>query len=160
VPTGHYPRIKSLTCKECGNPREEGSPYVLCKPCKKRKLKINTDKHLAKKRSSLGEPAFLLARQLSVLKWRGVRLTEQEYRALLQSQSGCCAICGDSDPKGQGNWHVDHCHKTGNIRGLLCTTCNLMLGYAKDSIIRLQSGIDYLNKFTLSRVSDPSLTGP
>jgi hypothetical protein len=43
--------------------------------------------------------------------------------------------------------HVDHDHKTGLIRGLLCTQCNPGIGYFQDSIERLQLAIKYLEKF-------------
>lgn len=39
---------------------------------------------------------------------------------------------------------IDHCHATGNVRGLLCMACNSMLGYAKDNIQTLSSAIQYL----------------
>ena len=146
MPTGQYPRTKSNICKKCGEPREIGSPYRLCLKCKKETLKGNTNKHLTKKRERVGDSSYLLARQLNVLKWRGVKLTPEEFYSMLEKQGKCCAICKDAKPGGQGNWHVDHCHATGRIRGLLCTRCNALLGYAKDSILRLQSAIDYLER--------------
>jgi len=43
---------------------------------------------------------------------------------------------------------VDHCHITGQVRGLLCSECNLMLGKAKDNITTLQNAIDYLSEYS------------
>ncbi|KKM72361.1 hypothetical protein LCGC14_1421320, partial [marine sediment metagenome] len=40
---------------------------------------------------------------------------------------------------------VDHCHKTGIVRGLLCKSCNLTLGFVKDDVDLLQGLINYLN---------------
>ena len=76
-----------------------------------------------------------------------------QYDALLQSQGGKCAICSCATPGGIGKvghdgvkkWHVDHCHETGAVRGLLCGDCNKGLGQFKDSALRLQQAIDYLN---------------
>lgn len=55
-------------------------------------------------------------------------ITLERYEALLASQDGKCGLCGTTEPKGQGSFHVDHCHETGKIRGLLCHHCNTHLG--------------------------------
>jgi hypothetical protein len=75
-------------------------------------------------------------------------LTLEDYDDLLDKQNGCCAICGTEDPRGQskaGRFYVDHNHKTGEVRGLLCNDCNTALGLFKDSTELLASGIKYLN---------------
>jgi hypothetical protein len=55
-------------------------------------------------------------------------ITEDDYDALLASQRGRCAICG-KDASGNGRLlAVDHDHKTGEVRGLLCRGCNLGIG--------------------------------
>lgn len=72
-------------------------------------------------------------------------LTQQEYFILLEKQNNLCAIC--KNPKTQNrDWHIDHCHKTGQVRGILCHYCNLMLGQARDSIASLKEAIIYLEK--------------
>lgn len=53
-------------------------------------------------------------------------ITEDQFNELVLSQEGRCAICGKV-PKGR--LHIDHCHDTGRIRGLLCTGCNTRLGW-------------------------------
>lgn len=73
-------------------------------------------------------------------------LTEEEYKTLLLSQEGKCAICR-SDNNNNRDWHVDHCHATNIVRGVLCHHCNLMLGNARDSIENLSSAIKYLERF-------------
>lgn len=73
-------------------------------------------------------------------------LTIDDFDKLFESQGSVCAICGTDDPGGKGRFHVDHCHETGDIRGLLCHHCNLMLGQARDSTETLMSAIHYLNK--------------
>lgn len=72
----------------------------------------------------------------------GIGLAEVE--ALLKKQKNRCAICRCKEPGGQGRWHVDHCHKTKKVRGLLCFVCNMMLGQAKDSPAILRWAADYL----------------
>lgn len=60
-------------------------------------------------------------------------------------QGNRCAICNTLFGEGQTHGpHVDHDHTTGQVRGLLCKSCNLMLGYAKDDIARLDAAIEYL----------------
>ncbi len=70
-------------------------------------------------------------------------LTPEDYEALFDGQSGCCPICGLTLPEGK-NTHVDHDHKTGVVRGLLCHHCNMLLGQARDSKEVLRAAIAYL----------------
>lgn len=70
-------------------------------------------------------------------------LTEESYNALLESQNNMCAICLGPNTTKHG-WHIDHNHITGETRGILCHHCNLMIGNAKESILRLEQGIAYL----------------
>ena len=69
-----------------------------------------------------------------------------EYELLHFDQQGMCAICGDR-PIGQRPLAVDHCHKTGKVRGLLCHRCNHGLGHFKDSLSLLSSAKNYLLSF-------------
>ena len=65
-------------------------------------------------------------------------------------QKGCCGICGRSlfQPNDHSTaMHIDHDHNTGFMRGLLCRSCNLMIGYSYDSIKTLGSGRDYLRRY-------------
>ena len=66
------------------------------------------------------------------------------YNQLLSKQNGKCAICGKTPDK--INLSVDHDHKTGKIRGLLCKDCNFGIAHFKDNIILLGGAIDYLKK--------------
>ncbi len=79
--------------------------------------------------------------------WR-YGLTPEEYDALVEEQNGVCAICGN--PPGEVKFAtrlaVDHCHKTGKNRGLLCRPCNLALGHFEDDVNRMESAIVYLKK--------------
>lgn len=68
-------------------------------------------------------------------------LTVTEYNALLQKQKHSCALCGRPF---SGRPSVDHNHITQQVRGLLHKKCNSLLGFAEDSILRLQQAIFYL----------------
>ncbi len=51
-------------------------------------------------------------------------ITEEQYDELHRKQRGCCAVCGRPSAKWKARLSVDHDHKTGDIRGLLCAYCN------------------------------------
>lgn len=71
-------------------------------------------------------------------------ITHEQRTIMERLQGGCCAIC-ERPPNGRWRQlHVDHCHTTGVVRGLLCYRCNSLIGYAKDSIRTLQRAIKYL----------------
>ena len=69
-----------------------------------------------------------------------------QYNELLKKQNGVCAVCGN--PPGKRSLHVDHSHKTGAVRSLLCSNCNTALGKVEDNIGLLKSLIKYLQKYT------------
>ena len=71
-------------------------------------------------------------------------ITIEIYNQLLKSQNHRCAICGNKRKKGQRAFAVDHDHKTGAVRGILCAPCNTLLGLAKDSRTLLATAIKYL----------------
>jgi hypothetical protein len=77
----------------------------------------------------------------ALLRNYGITLAERD--ALLAAQEGKCAIC-QAALVGNRNLHVDHCHATGAIRGLLCRSCNTALGFLKDDTSRLKRAILYL----------------
>lgn len=79
-------------------------------------------------------------------------LTLEAYHAMGESQKWRCAICNglettkDKDG-GPRQMPVDHDHKTGKIRALLCTQCNRGLGLFSDSIEKLKAATEYLKKY-------------
>lgn len=73
-------------------------------------------------------------------------LTIDQYDQLFDLQGGRCAICESEDPGSKGHFHVDHNHHTGKIRGLLCNSCNLLLGLSKDNVETLISAARYLER--------------
>ena len=77
-------------------------------------------------------------------------MTEEDYWDLCEEQKGLCAICGRS-PKNTryGLLHVDHCHATGIIRGLLCDHCNRALGILGDSQEAIRNVLAYLERAEL-----------
>jgi recombination endonuclease VII len=60
-------------------------------------------------------------------------ISQIDYDVMLVRQGGRCAICRTDNP-GKRSFHVDHCHKTGIVRGLLCPRCNSALGFIRDNM--------------------------
>ena len=72
-------------------------------------------------------------------------ITEEQYDQMLEAQSGRCAICGTDTPTGKWKaFAVDHDHKTGLVRALLCNECNRGIGLLKDSAELLQKAANYI----------------
>lgn len=81
---------------------------------------------------------------------RTYNITTEDYTEMLQKQKGLCKICGSSGfvmaKHHKMKLVVDHCHKSGNVRGLLCHNCNRALGLLQDSVSNLQASIVYLQQ--------------
>lgn len=73
-------------------------------------------------------------------------LTIEDYDNMYNEQQGCCLICKIHQSEINKKFHVDHCHSTDKIRGLLCPDCNHLLGFAKDNTEILKNAIDYLQR--------------
>lgn len=67
-------------------------------------------------------------------------ITQEEYVKLVEKQKNKCLVCKEV----QKQFHIDHCHKTGKIRGLLCGKCNRGIGMLKEDPKILLSAINYL----------------
>lgn len=71
-------------------------------------------------------------------------ITSEEYDALYEAQGGVCAICQRAKGTGRRRLAVDHCHKTGEVRGLLCKTDNVYLGRLRDDPEAFRRAAAYL----------------
>ena len=71
-------------------------------------------------------------------------ITHDEYEKMLAAQNGVCAICQGEETKRWTHFSVDHNHETGEVRGLLCHTCNTGLGQFQDSPELLAEAANYL----------------
>ena len=75
-------------------------------------------------------------------------ITLEYFNELLEAQNYRCKICNTDVPRGRGNFHIDHDHLTGKVRGLLCNCCNVGLGMFKDDEEILLKAAAYLSKST------------
>ncbi len=78
---------------------------------------------------------------------RQYHLTVEDYARMFNTQNGECAICHKrlDDTKYKGV-NIDHCHRTGSVRGLLCGNCNNGIGYLKDSLDLVRAAAEYLER--------------
>lgn len=87
---------------------------------------------------------YKLMKRKNALRKYGLDL--DKYDAIFEKQNKACAICKCTKSASSKNWHIDHCHKTKKVRGILCAHCNRMLGAARDNKEYLLEAIKYLEK--------------
>lgn len=75
------------------------------------------------------------------MKWQ-YGITPEQYDEMFDKQKGTCAICGHS-PEGR-RLDVDHCHRSGEVRGLLCNKCNQAIGLFNDEPNLIERALEYL----------------
>lgn len=142
-------------CQRCGsnksleeffsNKRRKDGVSTYCKLCQleyqreryakpeiKRKHKLSLEE--SKERRLLAMRKYMLKKQYG--------LTLEAYDDLLARNDGKCWICGMDNGR---TLHVDHNHDTGEVRGLLCYKCNVLLGYANEDTALLRKAIMYLS---------------
>ena len=131
----HPPSGPTKRCPMCRTtkpvedfPRNRGTRdgrATYCKPCHNERMKQ------ASERLYGGHAEFLRKRRYGI--------GADEVAELVRQQGGVCAICGIPDPT-----HIDHSHQTGQVRGILCFSCNRGLGKAGDRMDTLRAMIAYL----------------
>jgi hypothetical protein len=138
-------------CKICGNDFESARKNTLCSEiCKKERQRRYMKKYSKEYYST---PEGLERKRAGALKWQHKHNMEKydgfgvdEYNALKKEQSNNCAICGRNEKEFKRRLHLDHCHTTGKVRGLLCSNCNTAIGLLKDDIDVIASAISYLQQ--------------
>lgn len=134
------PTPQTKVCRDCGATRPLKEFYYkkarkqynsYCKPCHQ----IRTKNWYAARPDKLKEVAHK-----SRIK-RSYGLTPEQVAEMSRKQDSLCAICGDKP-----GTFIDHCHKTGKVRELLCSTCNLGIGQLQDSTRILMAAVAYLEK--------------
>lgn len=88
------------------------------------------------------------AAQARAQKLKSYGLDEAQYQAMLAEQDGKCAICGSQHGLASRAYplYVDHCHSTGQVRGLLCQRCNAGLGMFRDQLELVNKAALYLSR--------------
>ena len=139
------------TCCKCGqdksldqfnSDKRRGSLLPRCKTCRaadQKRWRMEKPGYEVERYQSLKTET----RERHLVRKYGVNL--MDYAAMLSAQGGKCAICRASEEdQFKGVFHVDHCHATGKVRGLLCRGCNHMLGVVGDDPEILLRAVKYL----------------
>ena len=119
--------------------------------CQLKYLKSDKGKKAMKQyhKSEKGKVARAKAMRKMKLKQR-YNITLEDFEKMKKEQNGVCRICSKPElsiKRGMpAELCVDHNHTTNKVRGLLCTSCNFMLGYGKEDISILQKGIEYIKE--------------
>lgn len=117
--------------------------------CRKCENKANRQRYKPKpkKKKKQTNPKTIKRNARNRMLQHRYNITLEEYEQMYENQNGKCSICNDNYPSGGTNGlYVDHCHKTGNVRGLLCPRCNSLLGRFLDDQKILNKALEYLNK--------------
>ncbi len=130
-------KIKERKQKYRQNNKEKIKEYTL-KYRQENREKINTAT-----REYYQNNKKMVAKKAIEYNLRKYNLTFEKFSQILSKQGGVCLICKKPPNKGR-RLHVDHCHKTGVTRALLCINCNRGLGFFIDDPYILQRAIEYL----------------
>lgn len=89
-------------------------------------------------------------------------ISEEDYQRMVEAQGGLCAICNRPERmKFKGalkRLAVDHCHMTGDVRGLLCHACNCAIGKLGDAPDLLRAAANYLEKSLAGCINPVDIT--
>lgn len=134
-------------CKDCKNPLQEGE-YKLkfgnwCMSCRRIYHRVQTARYRQSLRDR-GIPEVTLEERRKRNLKDNFNLTLDEYEVMRESQDFKCKICKRPERVNNKALAVDHDHKTGQIRGLLCHHCNVGLGHFEDNEELLMKAISYL----------------
>lgn len=152
---------RAATCKECHKQERRsyydrtlrvetspgGHPCAECgKPCPARKIGGPPRKYCSRDCAVAANVKTYPGRQRKyILAKYGIN--QDQYSQMVVDQDNRCAVCGTSDPASKsGVWHVDHCHNSSKVRGLLCARCNIGLGQFQDDSDRLRAAAAYIDK--------------
>jgi hypothetical protein len=127
------------TCKVCGVEKNISDFYTGRKDCK-------DCKNAAARQWRKDNPenvARHLVRMRERTKERRYGITQEQFNQMLLDQNSKCKICSN-EFKSSKDTHIDHCHNTNKVRGLLCNNCNMALGQFNDNTDNMDNAIIYL----------------
>lgn len=120
-----------------------GSTYVPSRPCKHgHRLRWVSSGNCIECDLRVRTSRRDKAKEARILKEYGLK--PEEHEGLFQGQGRACALCRTPYEQ-RSAMHVDHCHTTGKVRGLLCSKCNQALGLLNDNTTLLRKAMEYLD---------------
>ncbi len=78
---------------------------------------------------------------------RAYGIDSSEWQRLFELQKGCCVSCERHQSSMLKSLHVDHCHKSGKVRALLCDRCNRALGIMDEDAVSIRKLAEYANEY-------------
>lgn len=122
------------------NPKMKDGRINECKQCHHLRLKIS-------RKDPTKKAKFKQYQRNSAIK-RRYGITTKQFEEMVKLQNNRCVICGNQPvPDGayqNSKLHIDHCHKTNKIRGLLCHLCNRGIGLFRERIDIIEKALKYL----------------
>jgi hypothetical protein len=129
------------TCTKCGETKALTEFYKRkdrpsgvnshCKVCQKKMMTARYNK----------DPEYVADLQAA----RRYGITLKDVQDMREAAQGVCQCCGRTDTNKYKRLVIDHCHRTGKVRGLICQRCNSILGYCDDNILTLQNLVEYIS---------------
>jgi hypothetical protein len=141
-------RVARGDCKRCGR-RLPVKGRLTCRECLDQAKTARTDAGVRGFCNCCTSRAAVSGKSscqhcLDIRRVQDLDLTVEQLHRMAENQNFRCAICGADTPGGCGDFHIDHDHRTGQIRGLLCNGCNRGLGYFRDVPASLEKAAKYL----------------
>jgi hypothetical protein len=118
-----YARQKATDPNYVRRLREERRRWIKADPARWETHKRKSRAHY---HATKDIPTFKRAKEARRIK-KLYGLTIEDRDAMFEIQGEACALCRSPEPRG-GGWHIDHDHVSGKPRGILCGTCNILLG--------------------------------
>lgn len=122
--------------------KSNSKTYVPAKPCKHGHMLRFTGSNNCVECDAKVRKTHRKASQYARIK-KLYGLSRDKYHVLVDSQDSKCAICAKHF-KNNFNLHIDHCHTTGKVRGLLCNKCNQAIGLFGENVAKMRLAIEYL----------------
>jgi len=145
-----------METKDCGHNAKRDRESSYCHSCymrdwrEKNRDKVNRYQRNRRAERIASEPGYRdrLAKQLrDYNRKKKYGLSRKDYERLLAKAESRCEICGsDGSNSHHGRLCIDHCHKSGSIRGLLCDACNKKLGAVGDTLEAIMPFVSYLKR--------------
>lgn len=124
--------IYKSACKDCTNTKTLKKYHELSEEEKLERSRIG--------RMNMGKDYF---KNYKLEKKYGI--TIEDYNSMLDSQGNLCYICRNTFDE-QNKPHVDHNHETGEVRKLLCHSCNTAIGHLKEDVDIMKKAIEYIEE--------------
>ena len=143
VATLRYDKVQGI-CRQCASVYRKANKAKL-NILRRNWRKVNEEREKSKREKYHKENKEKIANTLRRRRWRvSYRMSEQDFRDMDRKQGGICAICGSYDSRKR--LRIDHCHKTGAVRALLCRACNLAEGLLGGSAERARALAAYIEQ--------------